>query len=167
VSLAAKRVSRNISNRNAVRLWNKADKYNSSSPKWNSVYDKGDAAYDKAVEKNKEIAKFKKEKGFQRGGDGTMMGEKFTKMGKLWSKYQSGGTKSTTKKYAKGGTKAKLGSGERFKALSTKIEKAYQKKGKSKSVAEKIGKATAAIIGMKKYGKAKMTKMAVKGRKGK
>jgi hypothetical protein len=102
VSLAAKRVSRNISNRNAVRLWNKADKYNSSSPKWNSVYDKGDAAYDKAVEKNKEIAKFKKEKGFQRGGDGTMMGEKFTKMGKLWSKYQSGGTKST-KKYELGG----------------------------------------------------------------
>jgi len=78
-----------------------------------------------------------------------------------------GGTKTSVKKYAKGGTKAKLGSGERFKALSTKIEKAYQKKGKSKSVAEKIGKATAAIIGMKKYGKAKMTKMAVKGRKGK
>jgi hypothetical protein len=78
-----------------------------------------------------------------------------------------GMAKGGTKKYAKGGTKAKLGSGERFKALSTKIEKAYQKKGKSKSVAEKIGKATAAIIGMKKYGKAKMTKMAVKGRKGK
>jgi hypothetical protein len=78
-----------------------------------------------------------------------------------------GMAKGGTKKYAKGGTKAKLGSGERFKALSTKIEKAYQKKGKSKSVAEKIGKATAAIIGMKKYGKAKMTKMAVKGRKSK
>ena len=78
-----------------------------------------------------------------------------------------GMAKGGTKKYAKGGTKAKLGSGERFKALSTKIEKAYQKKGKSKSVAEKIGKATAAIIGMKKYGKAKMAKLSKLGRKGK
>lgn len=61
--------------------------------------------------------------------------------------------------------KAKLGSGVRFKALSTKIEKSYMKKGKSKKVAEKIAKATAAIIGMKKYGKAKMTKLARLGRR--
>jgi hypothetical protein len=45
--------------------------------------------------------------------------------------------------------KAKLGSGARFKAL-----------------AKKVGSpALAAYIGRKKYGKAKMAKMAAKGRK--
>ncbi|HLP48351.1 MAG TPA: hypothetical protein VK469_20590 [Candidatus Kapabacteria bacterium] len=44
--------------------------------------------------------------------------------------------------------KAKLGSGVRFKAL-----------------AKKTSPKIAAFIGMKKYGKAKMMKMAAKGRK--
>lgn len=45
--------------------------------------------------------------------------------------------------------KAKLGSGKRFKALAKKVG----------------SKALAAYIGRKKYGKAKMAKMAAKGRK--
>jgi hypothetical protein len=58
----------------------------------------------------------------------------------------------------KGGTakKPKLGSGERFKALSSKIQKA----GKSKDAADAI----AAAIGRKKYGKAKFQKLAAKGK---
>jgi hypothetical protein len=52
----------------------------------------------------------------------------------------------------------KLGSGERFKALSSKIQKA----GKSKEAA----KAIAASIGRKKYGKSKFQKLAAKGKKG-
>lgn len=51
----------------------------------------------------------------------------------------------------------KLGSGERFKALSSKIQKA----GKS----EDASKAIAAAIGRKKYGNAKFQKMAAAGRK--
>ena len=59
----------------------------------------------------------------------------------------------------KGGStkKPKLGSGERFKALSSKIQKA----GKS----EDASKAIAAAIGRKKYGKSKFQKMAAAGRK--
>lgn len=53
--------------------------------------------------------------------------------------------------------KAKLGSGKRFKALSNKI----QKQGKSKKTANAI----AAAVGRKKYGKKKMTKMAVAGKR--
>ena len=57
-----------------------------------------------------------------------------------------------------GGTtkKPKLGSGERFKALSAKI----QKSGKSKDAADAI----AAAIGRKKYGKSKFQKLAAKGK---
>jgi len=51
----------------------------------------------------------------------------------------------------------KLGSGERFKALSAKI----QKGGKSKDAADAI----AASIGRKKYGKSKFQKLALKGKK--
>ena len=51
--------------------------------------------------------------------------------------------------------KPKLGTGKRFKALTTKLSK----KG------AKNPKALAAWIGRKKYGKKKMTKMATKGRK--
>lgn len=50
----------------------------------------------------------------------------------------------------------KLGSGERFKALSSKIQKA----GKSKDAADAI----AAAIGRKKYGNAKFQKLAAKGK---
>lgn len=53
--------------------------------------------------------------------------------------------------------KAKLGSGARFKALTNKLEKS----GKSKDSA----KAIAASIGRKKYGNAKMSAMAAKGKK--
>jgi hypothetical protein len=53
--------------------------------------------------------------------------------------------------------KPKLGSGARFKALETKIEK----QGKSPEAAKKI----AAAIGAKKYGAKKMHTMAAKGRK--
>lgn len=52
--------------------------------------------------------------------------------------------------------KAKLGSGKRFKALTNKLEK----KGKSAESAKKI----AAAVGRKKYGNAKMQKMASAGK---
>jgi hypothetical protein len=51
--------------------------------------------------------------------------------------------------------KPKLGTGKRFKALTTKLSK----KG------AKNPKALAAWIGRKKYGKKKMAKMSAKGRK--
>jgi len=53
--------------------------------------------------------------------------------------------------------KPKLGTGKRFKALTDKIKKS----GKS----EKAAKAIAASIGLKKYGKKKMAKMAAAGKK--
>lgn len=53
--------------------------------------------------------------------------------------------------------KAKLGSGERFKAVS----KSIQKSGKSKKDADAI----AASIGRKKYGKKKFQKMATAGKR--
>lgn len=51
--------------------------------------------------------------------------------------------------------KAKLGSGQRFKAMVNKLEK---KNAKNPA-------ALAAWIGNKKYGQKKMTKMAVAGKK--
>ena len=54
--------------------------------------------------------------------------------------------------------KPKLGSGARFKALANKIKK---EKGYSKEMAQ----ATAAKIGRKKLGNARMTKLAVAGKK--
>ena len=51
--------------------------------------------------------------------------------------------------------KLKLGSGARFKALTTQLKKRGAKNPK----------ALAAFIGRKKYGKKKMTAMAKKGRK--
>ena len=53
-------------------------------------------------------------------------------------------------------TKAKLGSGARFK----KLEKSIAAKGDVKDPA-----AVAAAIGRKKYGSKKMSKLAVKGKK--
>jgi len=55
------------------------------------------------------------------------------------------------------GKKPKLGSGKRFKALTSKLEKS----GKS----AKSAAAIAASIGRKKYGKKKFAKLASKGRK--
>lgn len=63
-----------------------------------------------------------------------------------------GGRKVTKKK-----TGGKLGSGSRFKSLSSKI----QKSGKSKKSADAI----AASIGRKKYGNTTMAKLSAKGRK--
>lgn len=57
----------------------------------------------------------------------------------------------------KANSKAKLGSGGRFKALTNKL----QSEGKSAGAA----KAIAASIGRKKYGAKKMASMAAKGRK--
>ena len=51
--------------------------------------------------------------------------------------------------------KAKLGSGERFKAIEEKA-----RKGGAKNPA-----AVAASVGIKKYGQKKMTQLAVAGRK--
>lgn len=53
--------------------------------------------------------------------------------------------------------KAKLGSGARFKA----VEKAAAKSGATNPAA------VAAMVGMKKYGKEKMMKMAIAGKKAK
>lgn len=61
--------------------------------------------------------------------------------------------------------KAKLGSGKRFKELKDNVAKSYEKKGKSKEEAEKIGAAVAAKQGIKKYGKKKMLKLSQKVRK--
>lgn len=66
--------------------------------------------------------------------------------------------------FKKGG-QPKLGSGERFKKLSGSVAEQYQKKGKSAEEAKRIGAAVAAKAGMKKYGKAKMSKMAQAGKK--
>jgi len=65
---------------------------------------------------------------------------------------------TTTKKRKKKstGSKAKLGSGARFAALKKKL-------GKRKGVTNPG--ALAAAIGAKKYGRARMTKMAAAGRK--
>ena len=65
-----------------------------------------------------------------------------------------GGRKVASKKKK---SKGKLGSGSRFKSLSSKI----QKSGKSKKAADAI----AASIGRKKYGKKKMAKLSATGRK--
>ena len=65
-----------------------------------------------------------------------------------------GGRKVAAKKKK---SKGKLGSGSRFKSLSSKI----QKSGKSKKAADAI----AASIGRKKYGKKKMAKLSAKSRK--
>ena len=63
------------------------------------------------------------------------------------------------------GSKAKPGTGKRFKALAGPVEQEYEDKGYSKTRAEKIGAAVAAKQGRKKYGKKRFQKMAAKGRK--
>lgn len=61
--------------------------------------------------------------------------------------------------------KAKLGSGQRFKAIAGKAAASYEKKGMSPAKAKKVGAAIAAKVGVAKYGQKKMTQMAVKGKK--
>lgn len=51
-----------------------------------------------------------------------------------------------------------------FDKLAKKIAAQYRAKGKSPAEAERIGKATAAKIGFKKYGKAGMRRKAMRGR---
>ena len=53
----------------------------------------------------------------------------------------------------------------RFDKLSKEIAEEYEEKGKSPEEAERIGDATAAMIGRKKYGKKGMMKMQKKGMK--
>jgi hypothetical protein len=55
---------------------------------------------------------------------------------------------------------AKIG----FKVLAKDIEKEYKKKGKSAEEAKKIGAATAAKIGMEKFGKKGMAEKAAAGK---
>lgn len=99
VTLAAKRVSRNMTNRRAVNLENRSSKlYDTNREKSDKLYDKSEATYDKAVTKNKEIGKFKKDQGFKPGGDGTMMGSKYTRPGKIWSKARKGGSVKSKRK---------------------------------------------------------------------
>ena len=62
-------------------------------------------------------------------------------------------------------SKAKLGSGARFKAVSNSVAKGYEKKGVSAAKAKQIGAAVAAKVGRAKYGNAKMSKMAQAGKK--
>lgn len=52
-----------------------------------------------------------------------------------------------------------------FKKLSNKIEKSYEKKGVPKEEAERIAKATAYKIGVKRFGKKKMVQKAIQGKK--
>lgn len=59
----------------------------------------------------------------------------------------------------------KLGGGGRFQKLKKEVAASYEKKGMSPKRAEEAGAAIAAIQGRKKYGKKKMTKMAVAGKK--
>ena len=79
----------------------------------------------------------------------------------LIQRWQSSGRKKLLKvrsfqrKWERKMAKAKLGSGARFKA----VEKAAAKGGATDPAA------VAAAVGRKKYGKKKMTKLAVKGKK--
>ena len=61
--------------------------------------------------------------------------------------------------------KPKLGTGARFKALSSSVAKSYEKKGMSPKKAKAISGAVAAIAGRAKYGTLKMNKMATAGKK--
>ncbi len=61
--------------------------------------------------------------------------------------------------------KPKLGSGKRFAKVKSAVAKEYEKKGKSKEEAARIGAAVAAKAGRAAHGAKKMVKMAAKGRK--
>ena len=61
--------------------------------------------------------------------------------------------------------KGKLGLGQRFGTVSGSVSSEYVKKGYSPAKAEAIGAAVAAKAGDNKFGKKKMAKMAVAGKK--
>jgi len=60
--------------------------------------------------------------------------------------------------------KAKLGTGERFRAVASNVEKSELQAGKSPKEAARIAGATAAKIGRKSLGAKKFNQLAVAGR---
>ena len=100
INLAAKRVSRNITNRKAVNQLQRSSKvFNSDRSKADALYNKAETTYNKAVDKNKAINKFKREQGFAPGGDGTYFGNnKYSKPGPIISKQKNGGPVKRKKK---------------------------------------------------------------------
>ena len=84
----------------------------------------------------------------------SMKGEKYSSKKAMKKHEMSEGKKERETEYGKA-KKAKLGSGKRFAAVA-----AAAKKGGAKNPA-----AVAAMVGMKKYGVKKMTKMAQAGKK--
>lgn len=100
IKLAAKRISRNMTNRKAVNQSQRSAKvFDSDRSKANALYDKAEATYNKAVDKNKAINKFKREQGFAPGGDGTYFGNnKYSKPGPIFSKQKKGGPVRSKKK---------------------------------------------------------------------
>lgn len=100
VKLAAKRISRNMTNRKAVNLDNRSSElYNTNKEKSDKLFAKAESLYDKAADKNNEIKAFKKTEGFKPGGDGTQTGgKKFRKPGAIWSKAKKGGVVKSKKK---------------------------------------------------------------------
>ncbi len=100
VSLAGKRIDRNITNRKAVNQLQRSQKVvNSNKAKADALYDKAEATYSKAIDKNKEVNRFKREKGFAPGGDGTYFGtSNYSKPGPIFSKQKRGGVVKTKKR---------------------------------------------------------------------
>jgi hypothetical protein len=110
VSLAAKRVGRNMTNRKAVNQLQRSSKvFDSNRSKADALYDKAEGTYNKAVDKNKDINKFKKEKGFAPGGDGTYFGQnKYSKPGPIISNKKKGGMVKNAKLAAVAAPKNKI-----------------------------------------------------------
>lgn len=100
IKLAAKRVSRNVTNRKAVNQLQRSSKvFDSNRSKSDALYNKAESTYNKAVDKNKAINKFKREQGFAPGGDGTYFGNnKYSKPGPIFSKQKNGGSVKRKKK---------------------------------------------------------------------
>ena len=101
VKLAAKRISRNMTNRKAVNQLRKSAKFTDqgNKEKANTYYDKAEVTYSKAIDKNKAINKFKREEGFKPSSDGTYFGiHKYKKSGPIWSKAKKGGAVKSKKK---------------------------------------------------------------------
>ena len=100
IKLGAKRVGRNVTNREAVNQLQRSSKvFDSDRSKADALYDKAEVTYNKAVNKNKAINKFKKEEGFAPGGDGTYFGQnKYSKPGPIISKQKNGGPVKRKKK---------------------------------------------------------------------
>lgn len=61
-------------------------------------------------------------------------------------------------------SKAKLGSGKRFKVVKDKVQSEYEKKGMNPVKAKAVAGAVAAKVGRLKYGANRMAKMASSGK---